>query len=439
VIASALVLCAIGYAPALAETREFENATSLSLPQAMPCCSAVVASHYPSTINVSGVYGAIGEVRVTLHRLSHEDIEELAVLLVGPNGSGVVLMASYEPGRHLAWPNESDWIFEDFAQPVRCPEPEGTFRTSDKVRPFNCGLLAPFPTPAPAEPYGSQLDSLGNYGDPNGAWSLYVDDAFGAHRGSIIGGWSLRIETMTWGPFNLIPPSISGIGQPGQTLSCEPGSWVSNPSPSFAYQWLRDGSGIAGATSSTYVVQGADEGHTLSCEVKASNAVGGHGSAVSAGVAIPAKPAPGGSSSGGSSTSGSSTSPIAVISSAKLALALADQLAPSPKASKIRDILKHGGLTLPFRALEAGRTEISWYQAPLGASFAKKTKAKPLLVASGRLTFAAASTGAISLKLTTAGKRLLRHVTRLRVTAKGTFTPTGATPITAMSAFVLKK
>ncbi len=37
----------------------------------------------------------------------------------------------------------------------------------------------------------------------------------------------------------------------------------------FRYQWLRDGTAIASATAATYVVEPADQGHLLSCDVTA--------------------------------------------------------------------------------------------------------------------------------------------------------------------------
>lgn len=68
-------------------------------------------------------------------------------------------------------------------------------------------------------------------------------------------------------------PTLTGTPAPGQTLTCSPGSWSGNPS-SLAYAWLRDGSPIAGQAGSTYVVQNADQGHSISCQVTASNAGG---------------------------------------------------------------------------------------------------------------------------------------------------------------------
>ena len=85
-------------------------------------------------------------------------------------------------------------------------------------------------------------------------------------------------------PVNTGLPVISGTPAPGQTLSASNGTWANTPT-SYAYQWKRDGVAISGATGSTYAVQSADSGTTLTVTVTASNA-GGSASATSAGLAI---------------------------------------------------------------------------------------------------------------------------------------------------------
>jgi hypothetical protein len=94
-------------------------------------------------------------------------------------------------------------------------------------------------------------------------------------------------------PANAVAPVASGTPAVGQTLTCEHGSWTGIATLSFTQQWLRDGVAIAGATGSTYVVQAADEGHELSCEVTATNEFGKSG-ATSKALAVPARiePAP---------------------------------------------------------------------------------------------------------------------------------------------------
>jgi hypothetical protein len=74
-------------------------------------------------------------------------------------------------------------------------------------------------------------------------------------------------------PVNTSAPSLAGTPAVGQTLTCSTGGWANYPS-SFGYQWLRDGSPIAGQTASTYLVQSADRSHSLSCRVTASVGAG---------------------------------------------------------------------------------------------------------------------------------------------------------------------
>jgi hypothetical protein len=75
-------------------------------------------------------------------------------------------------------------------------------------------------------------------------------------------------------PHNTSPPIASGSASPGNALSCSTGSWTGLPTLAFAYQWLRDGSVIVGVSGNSYVVQAADQGHGLACEVTATNSVG---------------------------------------------------------------------------------------------------------------------------------------------------------------------
>lgn len=74
-------------------------------------------------------------------------------------------------------------------------------------------------------------------------------------------------------PVNTTAPVVSGAGTVGQTLSCTMGNWQYAPT-SYAYQWLRNGNVIAGATASTRLLVAADSGTSVSCRVTATNAAG---------------------------------------------------------------------------------------------------------------------------------------------------------------------
>jgi len=75
-------------------------------------------------------------------------------------------------------------------------------------------------------------------------------------------------------PVNAIAPSISGIAQVGQLLTCNRGAWTGYPSITYTYQWRRGVSNIGGATSDTYTTVEADEGENVDCRVTATNTEG---------------------------------------------------------------------------------------------------------------------------------------------------------------------
>lgn len=75
-------------------------------------------------------------------------------------------------------------------------------------------------------------------------------------------------DVLSFSPLNTILPSIAGIIQVGQPLVATTGTWATSQL-SFTYQWLRNGTAIADAQNSTYVVASDDIGSTLSVSVTA--------------------------------------------------------------------------------------------------------------------------------------------------------------------------
>jgi hypothetical protein len=92
-------------------------------------------------------------------------------------------------------------------------------------------------------------------------------------------------------PTNTSPPTISGVAQPGQTLTEANGVWANSPT-SFSYQWESCNSSgnacnaIGGATSQTYTVAGGDLGRTIVVQESATNAGGSGGPVSSALTAV---------------------------------------------------------------------------------------------------------------------------------------------------------
>ena len=77
-------------------------------------------------------------------------------------------------------------------------------------------------------------------------------------------------------PVNTSPPVISPEGNQviGTVFTSGNGSWFATRPLTFEYRWTRNGTPISGATSQTYTSVSADEGQTLRCEVRATNAFG---------------------------------------------------------------------------------------------------------------------------------------------------------------------
>ena len=92
-------------------------------------------------------------------------------------------------------------------------------------------------------------------------------------------------------PVNTAAPVISGTPAVGQTLSCSTGTWSGEPTPTYTYTWLHNGTAIPGANASTYGIQTTDQGTGLACKVTATNK-SGSASAVSNALSVAVAPPP---------------------------------------------------------------------------------------------------------------------------------------------------
>jgi hypothetical protein len=82
-------------------------------------------------------------------------------------------------------------------------------------------------------------------------------------------------------PVSTAPPIVAGNPAVGRTLTAVPGGWDQG-GLTYAYQWLRDGVPVAGATSASFPLGAEDVGHRLSVQVTATRADGAAGVARSA-------------------------------------------------------------------------------------------------------------------------------------------------------------
>lgn len=98
-------------------------------------------------------------------------------------------------------------------------------------------------------------------------------------------------------PANTTSPTVTGVAIQGYVLTTGTGSWAGSPT-TFAYQWLRcDTNGnscvtIANASTSSYTLTSADDGHTVRSQVTATNQYGTGVPAQSTPTAVIAAPTP---------------------------------------------------------------------------------------------------------------------------------------------------
>ena len=84
-------------------------------------------------------------------------------------------------------------------------------------------------------------------------------------------------------PTNQTAPTVTGVAQVGQTLTCSEGGWNGTQPITYAFQWKRNDVAIPGATSTTLLLTAEDVGAQIVCAVTATNS-GGSATATSAAV-----------------------------------------------------------------------------------------------------------------------------------------------------------
>jgi hypothetical protein len=261
------------------------------------------------------------------------------------------------------------------------------------------------------------------------------------------------VTTTVVTPGNTAAPTISGTAQAGQKLTESHGSWIPKSPTGYSYQWQDcDASGancssVAGATSQSYTPTNADAGHTLrvlesatSSGVTSSPATSAATGVVKAGSSTGSGSnggsnggstggSTGGSNGGSNGGSGSSGAPV-TLNSGKIHALLLKVLAVHGKAGTIRGVLKHAGYSFKFAAPAPGRLVMAWYSAP--------KHGKKVLVATVTLVFHTTGPATATLVLTDNGRRLLSGARRMKLTAKGAFTPSGHRAISASKQITLK-
>lgn len=113
---------------------------------------------------------------------------------------------------------------------------------------------------------------------------------------------------------------------------------------------------------------------------------------------------------------------------------LLGQLAPAGRASSIAALLKQDGYAYAFKAPTPGRIAISWYYATAAGA-----RHGSVRVAAAEQSFVKHRVQTLRLRLTSAGRRLLRTARHLRLTTRGTLRAARGVLITTTRAFTLRR
>jgi subtilisin-like proprotein convertase family protein len=144
-----------------------------------------LADPYPSaTVPISGLSGKIAHVSVTLEDIFHAKSSDVDVLLVGPNGQGVILMSGAGTGVF-----GENLTFDDNAS---LNLPSDAAITTGIYKPTDYNMAHLFPPPAPLGSYADNL-AVFNGLDPNGTWKLFALDNGLLVGGEIDDGWTLNL------------------------------------------------------------------------------------------------------------------------------------------------------------------------------------------------------------------------------------------------------
>lgn len=177
---------AAGAAKELAEAAL--NCTDSNSLQAITIADYTSATPYPSVEFLSGYSGVVSKVTVVIKGLSHTWPEDIGMVLRGPDGTLVLLMAGVGGSFAIS---DVDFTIDDSGVPM----PVGAALVDgESYAPTQSGVVPDLWPPGPASPYGVALSDF-NGKDPNGAWSLWVVDWGSGATGSIEGGWNLIIDT----------------------------------------------------------------------------------------------------------------------------------------------------------------------------------------------------------------------------------------------------
>lgn len=161
------------------------------------------------------------------------------------------------------------------------PVASGTAEVGQTVSVDDGTWIGGNPLPPYAITYQWQRDTVDIPGATDSTYVITVADEGATIRAAVtatsVSGsttvFSNDVGTVLDIPENTVPPVVSGSLNINDVLSTTDGTWLHSPT-SFTYQWMRNGSPIAGATANTYTLTLADASQTIRADVTACNVSG---------------------------------------------------------------------------------------------------------------------------------------------------------------------
>lgn len=237
-------------------------------------------------------------------------------------------------------------------------------------------------------------------------------------------------------------PVITGTPTVGSTVTATSnGSWTAYPAPSYSYQWVACSTttctAIPGATGSAFTLTSAQAGQTVAVDVLATNAVGSADDLSNGLGPVPALPTPTPTPSSSQTTPVPTPAPAAVSPSVSQIQSSLDGISHPSGKKAVAALEKTDVFKTSFSAPGGGTLSVVWTtRVTIGKGKHEKTKTVTVATGSGRT--GSATTVSVVVRVTAAGKALLKQKpSGLPITDTETFGPTAGARSTVAKTFRL--
>lgn len=171
---------------------------------------------------MSNLCGLVTRATVTLKGLSHDNPDDLTILLVSPAGEKLLIMG------HAGGATDAVNLTISLDDADAATLPDNAALAGGVFRPiYYAPAVANLPAPAPAGPYVlDTFDEAFAGTAPNGAWQLFVADDTATMSGSLV-GWELGLTT----DCSVLTTSVS----PGGSIKLNPAGTPTATAGAFGY------------------------------------------------------------------------------------------------------------------------------------------------------------------------------------------------------------